>query len=80
MQIFEGWQCSLQQLLSLDVEQISEHFSSFTTIDTQRHNDLMLYLETANKARNYIEFTFLYHYTQYAEAVAHLRTYILYGV
>ena len=75
MQLFEGCKYSLQQLLSFDVEQLSELFSSFTTVDAQRHNDLMLYFETVNKARNHPGFTFLYHYTQYAQTMANPYSY-----
>lgn len=75
MQLFEGCKYSLQQLLSFDVEQLSELFSSFTTVDTQRHNDLMLYFETVNKARNHPGFTFLYHFTQYAQTMANPYSY-----
>ena len=41
--------------------------SSRTTVDTERHNELMLYFEGVNKARNHSGFTFLQHYQQYME-------------
>ncbi|MHC5355050.1 IS21 family transposase [Myroides sp. LJL115] len=67
MQLFTASEYSLEQLLSFDVAQLSEIFSSCSTIDTQRYKELMLYFETINKARNHPGFTFLYHYNQYAE-------------
>nr|WP_298007109.1 IS21 family transposase [uncultured Flavobacterium sp.] len=67
MQLFTASEYSLEQLLSFEIAQLSELFSSFTTVDTQRHNELMLYFEMVNKARNHPGFTFLYHYNQYAE-------------
>ncbi|MEC4115323.1 sigma factor-like helix-turn-helix DNA-binding protein, partial [Myroides pelagicus] len=62
MQLFTASEYSLEQLLSFEALQLSELFSSVTLVDTQRHNELMLYFETVNKARNHPGFTFLYHY------------------
>lgn len=47
------------------VSGFSELFSCHTTVDTQRHNELMLYFEGVNKARNHPGFTFLYDYQHY---------------
>jgi len=69
MHLFAGSEYSFKQLLSFETLQLSELFSSFTTVDTQRHNELMLYFEAVNKARNHPGFTFLHHYNQYAESV-----------
>ncbi|WP_254050345.1 LuxR C-terminal-related transcriptional regulator [Myroides sp. N17-2] len=75
MQLFAASDYSLEQLLSFETPQLSELFSSFTTVDTQRHNELMLYFETVNKARNHPGFTFLYHYSQYADTVVNPYSY-----
>ncbi|MGM1055909.1 MAG: IS21 family transposase, partial [Bacteroidota bacterium] len=53
--------------LLFDNSALSELFSSHTTLDVQRHNELMLYFEGVNKARNHPGFTFLYHYQQYVQ-------------
>lgn len=70
MQLFTASDYSLQELLGMDTYRLSELFSSHTTVDTARHNELMLYFEGVNKARNHPGFTFLHHYQQYV-AQAH---------
>lgn len=75
MQLFAASDYSLEQLLSFEISELSELFSSYTTVDTQRHNELMLYFETVNKARNHPGFTFLYHYSQYADTVVNPYSY-----
>lgn len=67
MQLFAGSGYSCQELLGFDMTALSELFSSHTTLDPLRHNELMLYFEGVNKARNHPGFTFLYHYQQYVE-------------
>jgi len=67
MQLFAASDYSLEELLRFDTAALSELFSSHTTLDTERHNELMLYFEGANKARNHPGFTFLHHYQQYVE-------------
>jgi transposase len=70
MQLFAGSGYSFQELLNLDTPTLSELFSSHTTLDPIRHNELMLYFEGVNKAQNHPGFTFLYHYQQYVELAA----------
>lgn len=70
MQLFAGSDYSFQELLGFDTVVLSELFSSHTTLDPERHNELMLYFEGVNKARNHPGFTFLYHYQQYVELAA----------
>jgi len=67
MLLFAGSDYPFQQLLEFDTVALSELFSSHTTLDPVRHNELMLYFEGSNKARNHSDFTFLYHYQQYVE-------------
>lgn len=67
MQLFAASGISLEELLVFENADLSELFSSHTTIDTERHNELMLYFEGVNKARNHPGFTFLHHYQQYVE-------------
>ena len=65
MRLFSASEYSFKELLSFDSLQLSELFSSTTTVDIERHNALMLCFETINKARNHPGFTFLYHYNEY---------------
>lgn len=65
MQLFAASEYSFEELLHFDSPTLSELFTSHTTIDTVRHNELMLYFEGVNKARNHPGFTFLHHYRQY---------------
>lgn len=67
MQLFSASDYSFEELLRFDTAALSELFSSHTTLDTGRHNELMLYFEGVNKARNHPGFTFLHHYQQYVE-------------
>ncbi len=49
MQLFAGSQYSFKELLEFDTVALSELFSSHTTLDTVRHNELILYFERVNK-------------------------------
>lgn len=75
MHLFAASAYSLEELLSFETLQLSELFPSLTTVDTQHHNQLMLYFETVNKARNHPGFTFLYHYNQYTETAVNPYSY-----
>jgi hypothetical protein len=65
MKLFTASDYSFIELLCFDNAALSELFSSHTTVDVERQNELMLYFEGVNKARNQPGFTFLYHYQQY---------------
>ena len=67
MKLFKASEYSFIALLCFSNEALSELFSSKTTLDVQRQNELMLYFEGVNKARNHPGFTFLYHYQQYVQ-------------
>ncbi|WP_200859601.1 LuxR C-terminal-related transcriptional regulator, partial [Sphingobacterium paucimobilis] len=43
MQLFAGSEYSFQELLGFETSALSELFSSYTPLDTVRHNELMLY-------------------------------------
>lgn len=58
---------SLEQLLKMENHSLSELFTSTTTINNDRYNELMLYFEKVNHARNHPGFTFLYHYREYEQ-------------
>jgi len=65
--LFSASHYPFTSLLELDNAALAELFSSYTTIDTDRHNELMLFFESVNKARHHPGFTFLHHYQQYVE-------------
>lgn len=48
MQLFTASGVSLQELLDFENADLAELFSSHTTVDTERHNELMLYFEGVN--------------------------------
>ena len=56
-----------EELLGFDIVQLKEIFPSHTTIKNERFNELMLYFEKVNQARNHPGFTFLYHYNEYKQ-------------
>jgi len=54
-----------EELLAFDIGRLKELFTSQTTIKNDRFNELMVYFEKVNQARNHPGFTFLYHYEEY---------------
>lgn len=56
-----------EALLRLDQAALKELFPSYTTILNERFNELMVYFEKVNQARNHPGFTFLYHYNEYSQ-------------
>ena len=56
---------SIGELLSFDELRLSELFTSKTTIDTERHDQLMRYFERIHMSRGHPGFTFLHHYNDY---------------
>lgn len=75
MQLFAASGYSLEDLLGFDVTVLSELFSTHTTVDTERHNELMLYFERITNAPSHPGFTFLYHYQQYVEQAVNPYSY-----
>ncbi|HYX06995.1 MAG TPA: IS21 family transposase [Bacteroidales bacterium] len=67
LHLFHGCKYSLEELLQLDQTRFNTLFASHTTIVNERYNELMLYFEKVNLARNHPGFTFLYHYDLYKE-------------
>ncbi|WP_286760656.1 IS21 family transposase [Salegentibacter sp. UBA1130] len=65
MRLFKASGPSPKELLHLDNASLEKLFPSHTTIDNPRYEELMLYFEGVNKARNHPGFTFLYHYQEY---------------
>ncbi|MDQ3395902.1 MAG: IS21 family transposase [Bacteroidota bacterium] len=67
MKLFRASEYSFIELLCFSNEGLSKLFTMKTTLDVERQNELMLYFEGLNKARNHPGFTFLYHYQQYVQ-------------
>lgn len=65
MRLFNACDYSIEELLRFDNATLAELFPSHTTINNERFNQLMLYFEKVNQARNHPGFTFLYHYHDY---------------
>lgn len=72
---FRAVKFSIDELLSFDEVKLSELFTYKTTIDTNRQNDLMLYFEKVNQARNHPGFTFQHHYFEYVSMVENPYSY-----
>jgi hypothetical protein len=68
---FKASEYSFKELLAFDNAGLEVLFPSHTTVDNGRYNELMLYFEGVNKARNHPGFTFLYHYQEYVQAAKH---------
>ena len=75
LQQFNSSGYSIGELLNFDESRLNELFTSKTTIDVSRHDDLMLYLEHINAARSHPGFTFQYHYNDYAANVINPYSY-----
>jgi len=68
-QMFHACDKDLQELLELNEVSLAELFSSKTTINNKRFDELMHYFDKVNLARNHPGFTFLYHYQEYKSSV-----------
>jgi len=66
---------TLNQLLSMDNHELGELFTSHTTIDNKRFNELTTWFEKINLQRNLPGFTFLYHYQEYHNQVSNPYSY-----
>ncbi|WP_238354337.1 LuxR C-terminal-related transcriptional regulator [Fulvivirga marina] len=67
MKLINACDHSAEELLRFDHAELTELFPSQTTINNERFNELMLYFEKVNQARNHPGFTFLYHYDDYRQ-------------
>ncbi|REE05486.1 Homeodomain-like domain-containing protein, partial [Marinoscillum furvescens DSM 4134] len=65
LQLFKGSEYNLEELLKFDQAALREQFSVKTTIDNDRFNELMIYLEQTHQQRFHPGFTFQYHYQEY---------------
>lgn len=67
MKLIQASDYPAKGLLGLDQAALKELFPSYTTILNDRFNELMVYFEKVNQARNHPGFTFLYHYNEYRD-------------
>ena len=69
LQMFNACDMGMEELLGLDEASLAELFSSKTTINNKRFDELMRYFEKVNHSRNHPGFTFLYHWLEYKTSV-----------
>lgn len=75
MKFFKGSEYSFKELLCFDNPRLEALFPSYTTIDSERHNELMLYFEGVKKAQDHPGFTFMYHYQDYVQQTSNPYSY-----
>ncbi len=75
VQQFNSSGYSTGELLNFEETRLNELFTSKTTIDTSRHDDLMRYIERIKAARSHPGFTFQYHYNEYVNNVSNPYSY-----
>ena len=79
--LFRASDYSFKELLAFDTAELVALFPSYSTIDNQRYQALMLYFKGVNKARNHPGFTFLYHYQEYTQTTKnHIATRSLWNI
>ena len=69
MSMFNVCGKGMEELLGLDEASLAELFSSKTTINNKRFDELMRYFEKVNQSKNHPGFTFLYHWQEYKSSV-----------
>lgn len=57
MKLFNACEYNFKELLAMDTVALHKLFTSFTTIDNARFNELMLHFEKVNEGRNHPGFT-----------------------
>lgn len=75
MKLFKGCDRSFSELLKLDEASLREQFPVKTTIDNERYNELMLYLEHTHRQCSHPGFTFQYHYQEYRSSSSNPYSY-----
>lgn len=70
IKLFEADDHAPEELVKMDNATLEQLFTSFTTINNDRFNALMLYFEKVNQGRNHPGFTFQFHYKEYAKSVS----------
>ncbi|MDY0202480.1 MAG: IS21 family transposase [Tenuifilaceae bacterium] len=72
---FKACDHHFEELLKMENAQLTELFTSKTTIQNQRFDQLMLYFDKVNTARNHPGFTFLFHYNEYKQEAVNPYSY-----
>lgn len=75
MRLFKACGVALDDLVAFDNKALLDLFPGSTTIDNGRYDELMLYFEKVNHARNHPGFTFLFHYTEYKQQSSNAYSY-----
>ena len=70
IQLFKACDHGFAELLKMGNTQLNELFTSHTTINNSRFEQLALYFDKVNKGRNHPGFTFRFHYNEYRQEVA----------
>lgn len=78
MKLFKACEYKIEELLAMDDAVLHKLFTSHTTIDNKRFNELMMHFEKANEGRNHPGFTFLFHYNEYKSQSANPYSYTQY--
>lgn len=78
LQLFEGSEYTLSELLDFDQATLREQFTVKTTIDNERFDELMRYLGHVHQQRAHPGFTFQYHYQEYSANSTHPYSYTQY--
>lgn len=63
--LFKACDYTPKELLKMDTSDLKELFTSSTTIDNARYNELMTYFERINQSIHHPGFTFQFHYNEY---------------
>jgi transposase len=58
---------TVKELLTMDIPLLKELFTSYTTINNERYDELMTFLEHINQCVHHPGFTFQFHYNEYKE-------------
>lgn len=69
VQLFKASDINLKELLHYELSALERLFSSKSTINNDRFDELMRYFEKVHTARSHPGFTFLYHYQEYQSEV-----------
>lgn len=75
VQLFKASEIDLNELLNYEISALEKLFSSQSTINNERFDELMHYFEKVHDCRNQPGFTFLYHYNEYKSEVKNPYSY-----
>ncbi len=67
VKLFHACDHSFDTLLAMEDGKLKELFTSPTTIDNSRYDELISYFQEVNRARNHPGFTFSFHFQEYCQ-------------